>query len=71
MQDPAIADVWKTAFRKEFGGVSTRRSLVVDDFGVKYVRKEYTDHLIDCLKQCKYKLTQRDTYDANYAIPLQ
>jgi hypothetical protein len=33
-------------------------TLVVDDFGVKYVRKEHVDHLILCLKQSKYKLTK-------------
>ena len=33
-------------------------TLVVDDFGVKYVGKEHVDHLISCLKQSKYKLTE-------------
>ena len=33
-------------------------TLVVDDFGVKYVGKEHADHLIACLKQCKYKLSE-------------
>jgi hypothetical protein len=29
-------------------------SLVIDNFGVKYVGKEHTDHLISCLKKdCK------------------
>ena len=32
-------------------------TLVVDDFGVKYVGKEHVDRLISCLKQSKYKLT--------------
>jgi hypothetical protein len=32
-------------------------SLVVDDFGMKYVGKEHADHLIKCLKE-KYKLTE-------------
>jgi hypothetical protein len=32
-------------------------TLVVDDFGVKYVGKEHVDHLIWCIKQ-KYKLTK-------------
>ncbi len=32
-------------------------SLVVDDFGVKYVGKEHADHLISCLKK-DYKLTK-------------
>ena len=33
-------------------------TLVVDNFGVKYVGKEHLDHLISCLKQIKYKLTE-------------
>jgi len=33
-------------------------SLVVDDFGVKYVGKEHADHLISCLKKKTYKLTE-------------
>ena len=33
-------------------------TLVVDNFGVKYVGKEHADHLISCLKQSKYKLTE-------------
>ncbi len=32
-------------------------TLVVDDFGVRYVGKEHVDHLIDCIKT-KYKLTK-------------
>jgi hypothetical protein len=32
-------------------------TLVVDDFGVKYVGKEHVQHLITCLKE-KYKLTE-------------
>jgi hypothetical protein len=32
-------------------------SLLVDDFGVKYVGKEHADHLISCLKK-DYKLTK-------------
>ena len=32
-------------------------TLVVDDFGVKYVGKEHADHLIQCIKQ-KYELTE-------------
>jgi len=31
---------------------------VVNVFGVKYVGKEHADHLIICLKQEKYKLTE-------------
>jgi hypothetical protein len=33
-------------------------TLVVDDFGVKYVGKEHVDHLIACLAKSKYKLTE-------------
>jgi len=33
-------------------------SLVVNDFGVKYVGKEHADHLISCLKKETYKLTE-------------
>ena len=33
-------------------------TLVVDDFGVKYVGKENVEHLIQCLKGAKYKLTK-------------
>ena len=33
-------------------------TLVVDDFGVKYVGKEHADHLIACLSKSKYKLTE-------------
>jgi hypothetical protein len=33
-------------------------TLVVDDFGVKYVGKEHADHLIACLAKSKYKLTE-------------
>jgi hypothetical protein len=31
--------------------------LVVNDFGVKYVGREYNDHLIKCIKE-KYELTE-------------
>ena len=33
-------------------------TLVVDNFGVKYIGKEHVDHLILCLKQSKYKLSE-------------
>ena len=33
-------------------------SLVVNNFGVKYVGKEHADHLISCLKRETYKLTK-------------
>ena len=33
-------------------------TLVVDDFGVKYVGVEHVHHLISCLKSNKYKLTE-------------
>ncbi len=32
-------------------------TLVVDDFGVKYVGKEHIDHLIECLRE-NYELTE-------------
>jgi hypothetical protein len=37
-------------------------TLVVDDFGVKYVNKDDVNHLIKCLKE-KYKLTK--DWDSN------
>jgi hypothetical protein len=37
-------------------------TLVVDDFGVKYIGKEHVDHLIWCIKQ-KYKLVKDWTGD--------
>jgi hypothetical protein len=37
-------------------------TLVVDDFGIKYVGKEHVDHLIWCIKQ-KYELTKDWTGD--------
>jgi hypothetical protein len=33
-------------------------TLVVDDFGVKYVGKEHADHLLSCLKKSKYKCSE-------------
>ena len=33
-------------------------TLVVDNFGVKYVGKEHAEHLINCLKEETYKLTE-------------
>ena len=33
-------------------------TLIVDDFGVKYVGKEHAVHLINCLKEEMYKLTE-------------
>jgi hypothetical protein len=33
-------------------------TLIVDNFGVKYVGKEHTDHSINCLKDETYKLTE-------------
>ena len=44
--------LWRHATR------SITFSLVVDDFGVKYVGKEHADHLINCLKAETYKLTK-------------
>jgi hypothetical protein len=50
----------------------TRRilfTLVVDDFGVKYVGKEHVAHLIWCIKQ-KYELTKNWTGDLYCGIKL-
>ena len=33
-------------------------TLVVDDFGVKYMGKQHAEHLIICLKDDTYKLTE-------------
>ncbi len=44
-------------------------SLVVDDFGIKYVGKEHADHLIKCLKE-KYKLTEDWTGNSYCGITL-
>jgi hypothetical protein len=33
-------------------------TLVVDDFGIKYVGEKHVQHLITCLKSSKYKLTK-------------
>jgi len=46
-------------------------SLVVDDFGVKYVGKEHADHLIDCLKTETYKLTEDWAGDLYCGISLR
>jgi hypothetical protein len=46
-------------------------SLVVDNFGVKYVGKEHADHLISCLKQETYKLTEDWARDLYCGISLQ
>jgi hypothetical protein len=45
-------------------------SLVVDDFGVKYVGKEHAEHLIKCLKE-KYKLTKDWAGDLYCGIALK
>jgi hypothetical protein len=44
-------------------------TLVVDNFGVKYVCKEYADHLIQCIKEM-YKLTKDWTGDLYCGIKL-
>jgi hypothetical protein len=44
---------------------------VVDDFGVKYVGKEHADHLINCLKEETYKLTEDWTDDLYCGILLR
>ena len=46
-------------------------SLVVDDFGVKYVGKEHADDLISCLKKEAYKLTKDWAGDLYYGILLR
>jgi len=45
-------------------------SLVVDNFGIKYVGNELADHLIKCLKE-KYKLTEDWTGDLYCGITLK
>ena len=45
-------------------------SLVVDDFGIKYVGKEHVDHVIKCLKE-KYKLTEDWTGNLYCGITLK
>jgi hypothetical protein len=44
-------------------------TLVVDDFGVKYVGKEHIDHLNWCIKQ-KYEFTEDRTGDLYCGIKL-
>jgi hypothetical protein len=44
-------------------------TLVVDNFGVKYVGNEHVDHLIWCIKQ-KYQLTKDWTGDLYCGIKL-
>jgi hypothetical protein len=44
-------------------------TLVVDNFGVKYVGKEHVDHLIKCIK-LKYKLTKDWAGDLYCSIKL-
>jgi hypothetical protein len=45
-------------------------TLVVNDFGVKYVGQEHVDHLIWCLKQ-QYKLTEDQTGNLYCGITLK
>ncbi len=42
---------------------------MVEDFGVKYVGKEHTDHLIQCMKEM-YELTEDWTGDLYCGIGL-
>jgi hypothetical protein len=44
-------------------------SLIVDDFGIKYVGKEHAEHLIKSLKE-KYKLTEDLAGDSYCCITL-
>ena len=46
-------------------------TLVVDDFGVKYVGKEYADHLIDNIKHTYSKLTKDWTGNLYCGITLE
>ena len=46
-------------------------TLVVDDFGVKYVGKEHADHLIKCLQDETYKLTEDWTGNLYCGISLR
>ena len=46
-------------------------SLVVDDFGVKYVGKEHAEHLINCLKTETYTLTEDWAGDLYCGISLR
>ncbi len=46
-------------------------SLVVNNFGVKYVGKEHAEHLINCLKEETYKLTEDWTGDLYCGILLR
>jgi len=46
-------------------------SLVVNDFGVKYVGKEHADHFIQCLQQETYKLTEDWAGDLYCGISLR
>jgi hypothetical protein len=46
-------------------------SLMVDDFGVKYMGKEHAEHLINCLKEETYKLTEDWTGDLYCGILLR
>jgi hypothetical protein len=45
-------------------------TLIVDNFGVKYVGKEHADHLIAHIKE-KYKLTKDSLGDLYYGINLK
>ena len=45
-------------------------TLVVDDFGVKYVGKEHVDHLIECLREM-YKLMEEWTGSLYCGITLE
>ncbi len=46
-------------------------SLVVNNFGVKYMGKEHAEHLINCLKEETYKLTKDWTADLYCGITLR
>ena len=46
-------------------------TLVVDDFGVKYVGKEHAEHLIDSIKKTYSKLTKDWTGNLYFGITLK
>ncbi len=52
-----MPSLWQHAWR------SIQFTLVINNFGIKYVGKEHVDHLTQCIKE-KYKLTKDWTGDA-------
>ncbi len=60
---PNTPELWKQEMQ------SSAFTLVVDNFGVKYVGKEDADHLTWCMKK-KYELTKDWTGNLNCGIRL-